>query len=504
MPKPIEEIPFAPGGETFLGHNREFRLERLPMLDRFAQTTQPLLRLRIPIPGVHALVVNSPDTVHELLALRAKSFDKSDMMRFTLHHIGGEGLFTSNGDLWRRQRKLMAPLFQPRSVESYADAMVAASERVVSRWTDGAAMRLLRETTALTMSIAGKTLFDADTFGEADEIGRALTVALEWTAWSAGRPISVSHLVARRALRRLAPRAPSWAGPALSVAIDRLQRPLVLVGERGRSLQASVALLDARVQRMIDDRRAALARGERREDLLTKLLEARDEDDAGSATATSAMSDRQIRDEILTLFIAGHETTATGLAWTVYLLCKNPAIYEAVQREVDALPAAPCAADLGRLDLCARVFKEALRLYPPVYIIGRDANELTTLAGFEIPPLTQVAYSAWSVQRSPHVWPDPLRFDPDRFLPENEAKRHRYAWIPFGAGPRVCIGNHFAIMEAQLALAVILRHARFELDGEEELEPSATLRPRHGVRVRVRLRGRAAISSGVAASATSG
>jgi cytochrome P450 len=201
------------------------------------------------------------------------------------------------------------------------------------------------------------------------------------------------------------------------------------------------------------------------------------------------MSDRQVRDEILTLFVAGHETTATGLAWTIYSLCKNPAVYEAVQREVDALDHDPTTKDLGRLELCARVFKEALRLYPPVYVVGRDAQEAVTLGGYEIPPYSQVAYSAWAIHRSPHVWSDPLRFDPSRFTPEREAKRHRYAWVPFGAGPRICIGNHFAIMEAQLALAFMLRRASFELLGEEEPDPSAaTLRPRHGVRARVRLR----------------
>ncbi len=480
----IEEMPFAPGGEGFWGHNREFREERIAMLDRLSQCADPIVRMRLPFPGFQACLVHSPDTVQELLVERAKSFDKSDMLRFTLHHLGGEGLFTANGDLWRRQRKLMAPLFQPKAVEKYADAMVASSRRVVDRWKDGQAMPLLHETTTLTMSVAGKTLFDADTFGEADEIGKALTVALEWTAWAAGRPLSISHLVARRSLRRLAPRAPTWAQRPLASAIDKLQGPLFLVGERGRALEQAIALLDGRVQRMIEDRRAALARGEAKEDLLSRILEARDDEDGGSR-----MSDRQVRDEILTLFVAGHETTATGLAWTIYLLCKNPHVYEAVQKEVDALEGAePTVADLPRLELCARAFKEALRLYPPVYIVGRDSHEATTIGGYEIPALTQVAYSAWALHRSPHVWPDPLRFDPDRFLPANEAKRHRYAWVPFGAGPRICIGNHFAIMEAQLALAVLLRRARFELTGEEEPEASATLRPRHGVRIRVRLR----------------
>lgn len=476
-------MPFAPGGEGFLGHNREFREERVAMLDRFAVSPEPVVRMRLPFPGFQAFVVNSPDTVQELLVEKAKSFDKSDMLRFTLRHLAGEGLFTSNGDLWKRQRKLMAPLFAPKALEKYAEAMIASSRRVAERWADGQALSLLHETTTLTMSIAGKTLFDADTFGEADEIGRALTVALEWTAWSAGRPLAISHLMGRRLLRGLAPRAPGWAKKPLADVIDRLQGPIVLFGERGRALAEAIELLDARVQRMIDDRRAALARGEAQEDLLSRLLDARDEDDG------ARMSDRQVRDEILTLFVAGHETTATGLAWTIYSLCKNPEVYAAVQREVDALGHDATTKDLGRLELCARVFKEALRLYPPVYVVGRDAQEAVTLGGYEIPPYSQVAYSAWALHRSPHVWSDPLRFDPDRFLPEREAKRHRYAWVPFGAGPRVCIGNHFAIMEAQLALAYMLRRARFELLGDEEPDPSAaTLRPRHGVRVRVRLR----------------
>jgi cytochrome P450 len=210
------------------------------------------------------------------------------------------------------------------------------------------------------------------------------------------------------------------------------------------------------------------------------------------------MSDRQVRDEVLTLFVAGHETTATGLAWTIYLACRHPAILAALQREVDAVGDAPGVADLPRLDLCLRAFKEALRLYPPVYAFGRDSLSPVTIAGYDLPPPTNMMTSPWVLHHNPRFWPDPERFDPDRFLPEHEAGRHRYAYLPFGAGPRICLGSHFAYMEAQLALAVILRRYSFELLGDDEPEPGATLRPRHGVRVRVRRREHAHVVAGEA------
>ena len=226
-------------------------------------------------------------------------------------------------------------------------------------------------------------------------------------------------------------------------------------------------------------------------DLLTRLLEAIDEDG-------ERMSDRQVRDEVLTLFVAGHETTATGLAWTLYYACRDPATYAALEREADAVGDTPGASDLPRLGLCLRAFKEALRLAPPVYVFGRDSREPVTIGGYALPAPTNVMVSPWALHHSPRLWDQPERFDPDRFLPEKEPGRHRYQYLPFGAGPRVCLGSHFAYMEAQLALAVLLRRYRFELRRDDEPEPGATLRPRHGVRMRVRRREHALATAGIA------
>ncbi len=485
-------MPLAPGGDGLLGHNAAFRNDRLGTLRLIAQRTEPVLRLNMPFPGIHVAAANAPEVVQEALVEHARHFDKSDMLRFSLWKLAGEGLFTSNGELWRRQRKVMAPLFTPKALEHYAADMVACAERTVEGWRDDQELLLSRETTRLTMGIAGKTLFDADTFSEADEIGHALTVALEWTGWVLGRPFSVAHVVAKRAMTALAARAagrvPESVHDALARAAYRLGGPIALVGARDRELVRATAFLDEHVQKMIDDRR----RGQGTQtDLLSRLLEARDDDGA-------AMSDRQVRDEVLTLFVAGHETTATGLAWTVYLASRHPQVLAAMVREADAVGDAPGVGDLPRLDLCLRAFKEALRLYPPVYVFGRDSTAPLTLAGYELPVPTNLLTSPWVLHHNARLWPDPERFDPERFRPEHEAARHRYAYLPFGAGPRTCLGNHFAYMEAQLALAVLLRRYSFELLGDDEPEPGATLRPRHGVRVRVRRRGHARVAVGQA------
>ena len=479
-------MPMAPGGEGLLGHNSDFRTDRMGVLRSISASPQPLMRLRLPFPGIRAVVVNDPDVAQEVLVEKAKSFDKSDMLRFSLWNLAGEGLFTSNGDLWRRQRKLLAPLFTPRALETYAGDMVRCAERTVGSWADGQTLSLAHETTRLTMAVAGKTLFDADTFSEADEIGNALTVALGWTGWIMARPFAVAHVISRRALRRVAARTEGRTRARLEAAAARLQGPVALFGERGRGLARAISFLDDHVQKMIDERRRAPTG---HADLLARLLAAREDDGA-------SMSDRQVRDEVLTLFVAGHETTATALAWTLYFACRAPSVYAAMEREADAVGDAPSVSDLPRLELCLRAFKEALRIAPPVYVFGRDSREPVTIAGYDLPMPTNVMVSPWGLHHSSRIWPDPERFDPERFLPEREAARHRYAYLPFGAGPRVCLGNHFAYMEAQLALAVLLRRYRFELLGDDEPEPAATLRPRHGIRMRVHRRRHAHVAVG--------
>ncbi|MBL8721101.1 MAG: cytochrome P450 [Myxococcales bacterium] len=467
-------IPVAPGGEGLLGHNAAMRNDRLGVLGKLARAEGPLLRLRVP-PPLRAVVANEPDVVQELLVEKAGSITKSDMLRFALWNLAGEGLFTSTGDLWKRQRRLMAPLFTPKALEAYARDMVACTLRTIEGWGDDRTLSLAHETTRLTMGIAAKTLFEADTFSEADEIGDALTVALDWTGYVMARPSALLHVAAKRACEQVRTRTSGALSSLAARGEQAFTGPVVLWGPRGRALAGSIAFLDAHVQRMIDDRRRTLGTG--RTDLLSRLIEAHDEG--------GTMDDRQVRDEVLTLFVAGHETTATGLAWTLYLAARDPAVYAAMEREADSIDDPPTVADLPRLEVIGRAFREALRLYPPVYMFGRDTLEPMTLAGYTLRPRTNVMVSPYGLHHDPKLWPDPERFDPDRFLPEREAGRHRYAWLPFGAGPRVCIGNHFAMMEAALALATLLRRYRFEPAGDDVPEPSATLRPKHGVPMRV-------------------
>lgn len=474
-----ESIPLAPGGHGFLGHNADFRNDRLGSLRRLTESSAPALRLKLPLPGIRAMVLNDPDLVQEVLVEKAKWFAKSDMLRFSLFPLAGEGIFTSNGELWRRQRKLMAPLFHQKALEQYAPDMVACSLRTIEGWKDGAELSLNHETTRITMAVAGKTLFGADTFSEAEELGHALTVALDWAGWIIGRPTAVAHIVARRWFGGLRERNTGLLSELAGRAELAVRGPVALVGKRGREVARAVDVLDHQVQRMIDERRRSSAA---HADLLARLLEARDDEDGGR------MSDRQIRDEVLTLFVAGHETTATGLAWTLYEACKNPRLYAELEREADSVGDSPGVADLGTLDLCLRTFKEALRLYPPVYMFGRDATAAVTVGDYDLPRSTNAMISPWVMHRHARHWPDPERFDPERHTPEAEAKRHRYAYLPFSAGPRFCLGIYFAYMEAPLVLATLLRRFRFELLGEDEPEPSATLRPRYGVRVRVHRR----------------
>jgi cytochrome P450 len=476
----VREIHDAPllSGSGLLGHARMIREDRLDFLQRIIDDGREVLRFRVF--SVEALVANSPEIYHQVLTERAKDFDKTAVLRYLLYPLAGEGLFTSRSELWRRQRRLMSPLFHHSQLVEYASSMVECTERAMSTWRDGEALDVARETTRITMSVAGRTLFDADTFTEADELGEALTIALSWASQGAASVLPIVQAKLKRRLDNLGPRLPPHLREPYERRTDALHGPLLLFGAKNRELRRAVKTLDSRVQRMIDERRRA---GFGRADLLTKLLATRDDDG-------STMSDKQVRDEVLTLFVAGHETTATGLAWSLYLLGRHPDWYRRVQAEVDALGRTPRFEDLPRLPLCLAVFKEALRLYPPVYIFSREAVRETEVGGYRIPRGRIVFLTPYALHRHRVHWPDAERFDPERFTPEREALRTRHSYLPFSGGPRVCIGNHFALMEGQLVLATLLGKARFQLVGAERVvpEPSATLRPRGGVPMRVSFR----------------
>lgn len=467
----------VPAVGSALEQLRAMRRDRLAALARFNAEHREMGRFSFAIGDV--LLVNTPELVHEVLVTRGRSFEKLPIMRAALYPLAGQGLFTSEGELWRRQRRRMSPIFQPASVARFAEAMTASAERAADTWRDGAVLDVARETTRIAMAVAGRTLFDIDTFDESDALGAALTTALEWAGRQSSSFALIAQARAQIALELVADRLSGRSREVVTGLADRAIRPILWPGARTRELRAALALLDGRVARMIAERRA---RPSEHRDLLELLLEADDDD--------GAMSDKQVRDEILTLFVAGHETTATALAWALMLLAQHRDVYLRLREEVDALGRVPTHADLPRLALATRVFKESMRLYPPVYLFGRVVAEEVEIAGTLLPKGTVVLVSPFTLHRRPETFPEPERFDPDRFLPEADASRPRSAFIPFGAGPRTCIGNHFALLEGPLVLATILRRAELELVDPRGAEPeaSATLRPRGGIPMRVRLR----------------
>lgn len=476
-PRKFDEIPLLPGGNG-IGPTLRFRRDRVSFLSRLADGA-PLCRLHL-LDRKIALVTGAAE-VQELLVDNYAHLAKSGVQRFSTYPLLGEGLLNSSGSLWRQQRKCMASLFTPAQIAVYGDSMLACIRREMAAWRDGEVLDIASATTRLTMSIAGKTLFDADTFSETDAIGAALATAIRFFGSQSGSPLTLLYIAARTSLLRVAPHLPKALAESCRAAAARLEGPLLLFGSRAKQLRQSLSFLDRYVAELIAKRRAAPL-DEAPPDLLTQLLAAQDSDEQ--------MTDKQVRDEILNLFVAGHETTAVSLAWSLYLLVRHPESYRRAQAEADALPGEPGVAELPRLGYIQRVFKEALRLYSPLPIYTREAIADIVIGGCLIPRGTPIMLSPYATHRRKELWPDAERFAPDRFLPEAEAARPRYAYIPFSAGPRICIGSHFALMEGTLVLATLLQHFDFTLYGRTEILPQvdSALRPKDGVPMRVRRR----------------
>ena len=471
----IHDIPVL-SGATRLGHVRELRDDRFALFERMNRERGDVARLLAL--GSSFVFVNSPALLHEVLVEKAKHFAKSRSMRGALRPIAGNGVFTSEGEVWRRQRKLMAPLFTAAQVARYADVASSSAEDAAATLAEGEVVDMARLSMHLAMRVAGKTLFGIDTLDEADELGAALTTLLGWANAATGSLAFATQVIVvdgvYELLGRFAPSLAARAKPYRDAAYERIHWP----GESSRRLEAAVRVVDERVARMIADRRAA---GLARRDLLSVLTSARDEEGR-------AMSDEELRDEIGTLFVAGHETTASGLAWSLYLLGRHPEALERARAEASALQGRPAtAADLPRLGFCLQVFKEAMRLYPPIYVMARRCLVDVRIGSFDLPRDTALIISPWTLHRRPEIWPDPERFDPSRFEPAAEQARDKLAYLPFGAGPRICIGNHFALMQGPLALATLLARLDLEPVTRAAIEPEAyaTLRPKGGVPMRV-------------------
>jgi len=442
-------VPLVPRGER-AGLLRVLFGDRLKMLQRFAQAAGPVGSIRF---GARTIVlVNAPGLVHEVLVTQADAFHKGPALSIYSRPLLGNGLLTSEDDVHRRQRHLVAPAFAHRRVAGYADGMAHAAERLQANWRDGEPLDIAHEMTRLTLGIVGKTLFDADVLGEADDVGRALTITMRYL---------------------------------VDVIRAPLRLPFAWIPPWKRDVKAALARLDATIYGLIESRRAS---GEDAGDLLSLLLLARDEENGHAA-----MDPKQVRDEAMTLFLAGHETTANALAWTWYLLARHPDVYARVQAEADAALAgrSPTFDDLARLPYTLQVLKEAMRLYPPAYALVRQAMRDVTVGGFRIPRGAIVLLSPYLLHHNPALFPDPETFDPDRFTPQEENARPRHAYLPFGGGARVCIGAAFALMEGHLLLATLAQRVTFALAEPNkaiEPEPLITLRPRGGVPVIIRRR----------------
>ena len=400
----------------------------------------------------HLVVLLHPDAIRDVLVTSQRDFHKGRGLE-RAKILLGEGLLTSEGEFHRRQRRLAQPAFHRNRVAAYGQTMSALAARRASRWRPGEPLDVHAEMMALTLAIVGRTLFDADVEAEASEIGAALTQVFEAFNLSFFLPFGEY--------------------------LDRLPIPPTLRFRRAR------ARLDATIYRLIAERRAS---GRDHGDLLSMLMLARDEEAEQPAPgAPGHMDDRQLRDEAMTIFLAGHETTAVALTWTWQLLSQHPDVEARLHAEVDALGGRlPTADDLPALPWTRQVLAESMRLYPPVWVIGRRALVPFEVEGHPIPARAIVLLSQWLVHHDPRWWPDPERFDPDRWAPGRDADRPRFAYFPFGGGARVCIGEHFAWMEGVLLLATIAQRWRFApVPGAPapSMQPIITLRPRNGLRL---------------------
>jgi cytochrome P450 len=432
-------VPLGPRGHWLSGNLPEFRRARLDFLTHCARTYGDVARLRFAHRRI--LLISHPDLIEEVLVANSRHFIKHFALRLN-PLVLGKGLLTSEGDFWLRQRRLIQPVFVRSRIAGYAPAMVAAARRVTASWQSGEHRDIMVEMMRLTLAIAAKTLFDADVDDAAQDIVAALQILQDSFINRFGAMLPL----------------PIWLPTPGNVRLRRAVRRLddILFG-------------------FIRQRRAQnIDRG----DLLSLLLNARDEEGSG-------MTDRQVRDEAMTLFLAGHETTALALSWTWYLLAQHPDVEEKLAAEVRQIVGArdPTVEDCPRLQYTEAVVLESMRLYPPAYVIGREAIDDCVIGGYQVRRGSTVMMSQWVVHRDPRLYGDAERFRPERWSEAATKALPKFAYFPFGGGPRLCIGNTFAMMELVLVLAAIAQRFYFRMQSGSPVTPmpTFTLRPRPGI-----------------------
>jgi cytochrome P450 len=424
------------------GNLKEFSRDQLGSMTSWARQYGDVVSIRF---GPRSIVfVHHPDLVEEVLVTQNRKFIKHYRLRQTERTLG-QGLLTSEGSFWRGQRKLAQPAFHRERIAAYGRFMVEATERMLHGWTDGETRDIQEDMMRLTLEIVAKTLFDAEIGGASAEASDAMETLMHAFIARTGKLITPPH----------------W-----------LPTPI------NRRVEHAIRRLEAILFAVIAERRKS---GEDRGDLLSILLNARDEETG------RGMTDQQLRDEVMTLFMAGHETTANTMAWAWFLLATHPEVEERLHSELDFVLAGrvPSVFDLPRLKFAENVITETLRVYPTVWMLGREAIEPVELGGYTIPVGTTVFMPQWVVHRDPRWFDDPEVFRPERWDDGLMQRIPRYAYFPFGGGPRICIGNNFALMESLLLLATIAQRYRLTLAPDAHVKPlpTMTLRPAHGVRM---------------------
>ena len=442
---PKKSFPPGPGGSTFAFLFGDRRRDPLAFFTKIARDYGDVSSLTLF--DFRTLFINHPDDIEDVLVNKARKFEKGRVMKANMR-LFGEGLLTSEGDFWLRQRRLAQPAFHRARVTAYGATMVEYAERAMRGWKSGEMRDIHEDMMQITLQIVGKTLFNADLAREAKEVGETLEILLKLAA-DFGKTILI---------------------------------PLWVPTPRNLRARMGIRRIEKIIYRIIAQKRAE---GRDTGDLLSMLLAAQDEDG-------SRMTDKQLRDETITLFLAGHETTANALSWTFWLLAQNPEVEKKFHGELASVLSgrAPTVEDIPKLAYTANILTESMRLYPPAWGMARLVTEEVEVAGYKLVPGNGVACAQWVVHRDPRWFAEPERFLPERWEGDLARRIPRFAYFPFGGGPRQCIGNSFALMEATLILPTIAQKFRFKLVEGHPVKPlaSITLRPQHGIRATLEAR----------------
>jgi cytochrome P450 len=433
----------GPKGRFLLGSMVELSRDWLGFYKDCAAEYGDVFRVRLAHVPIHVLV--HPREIENVLVTNAANFTKSADYR-ALARVLGRGLLTSEGEFWKRQRGLIQPAFHRQNILAYAEVMTRATNRMLELWADRGERNIHDDLMRVTLEIVAQCLFGAEVTDAAERVGKAMEVVTE-------RFLVNSSLA----------------------LLFSFELPVFLAPREWRAIRE----LNGIIGNIIRKRRSS---NEPREDLLEMLLRVRDADG-------NPMSDVQLRDELMTLFLAGHETTAIALSWACYLIAQNPEIETKLAEELRSVlgDRAPTPEDLPRLRYTEMVLKESMRLYPAVWGIGRRAVKDCEIGGYLVPAGSNIFILQWHTQRDPRFFPNPERFDPERWRedPIRSGKIPRFAYFPFGGGPRVCVGAAFAMMEATLLLAMMQQKCHLEIVPGHPIDlfPTVTLRPKHGIRM---------------------